>query len=117
MRWLTPRYAIQSMSGMEALWLAVLLVLLPTVQWHPHDSFYPQADNHQHLTVEDRHVAFSSLPPSTGGEKLFPYAGLIAPPPMVDLSLSVRSSHEESQSLVWLLGAAARPRAPPSLKL
>jgi hypothetical protein len=102
---------------MEALWLTVLVVLLPTAQWHPHDSFFSQAENHQHLTVEATHVAFSSLPPSTGGEKLFPYAGLIAPPPMVDLSLSARSSNEEGQSLVWLLGATARPRAPPSLKL
>jgi hypothetical protein len=106
------------MSGMTALWLTVLVVLLPTAQWHPHDYFFSQSEDHQHVTIEARHVAtLSSLPPSTGGEKLFPYTMVIALPPMVGLSLSARSSNEEGQSLVWLLGATARPRAPPSLKL
>lgn len=106
------------MSGPSVFLLTVLVALFPVVQSHPHNSSVLQMDDYQHAAKDARHFAtFSDLSTSTqNGKRLFSYTGLIALPPVVDLFLTARSSTKASSSIVWLLEATVRPRAPPSLK-
>jgi hypothetical protein len=103
-----------------SLWLVGFIILLPAIQGFSHDRFIAPSSGHpQHAANDARHFGtFSSFSASSalGAGKLFPYTGLIALPPMADLSLSFRSSTRDRESISWLLEATIQSRAPPSLK-
>jgi hypothetical protein len=113
-------FAIRNTHGRVSFWLVGFIVLLLVIQGFSHDRFVELFGDHpQHAANDARHFSvfssFSASSPLAGG-KLFPHTGLIALPPTVALSLPVRSSTWDRESIAWLLEAAVPSRAPPSLK-